>query len=321
MRLGAKIGIGVLGVVVVGTVGLVTTAQLRWNRTFDAPKTGIVASNDPEVVERGRYLVHGPAHCAGCHGDIAQLEHYEKTGEEIPLSGGFEMRFPPGVLRPPNITPCEKTGIGGLSDEQLARSLRYGIHHEGRMLFPIMPFANLSDEDLTAVVSYLRSLEPVTVEREPTEFSLLGKAVLTFVLAPLGPRETPHKSIEPAPTAEYGEYLVKNVSNCDGCHTNRDLVTGEPFGEELGGGLSFEHRGTAYVVPNITLGGEGSRARGWDEAGFIARMRTGQPSAEGSPMPWVAYAKMTDEDLQAIYAYMQTVDPVDFDAGPAVFED
>ena len=44
---------------------------------------------------------------------------------------------------------------------QIARSLRFGVGRDGRALAPFMPFANLSDEDLTAIISYLRTQAPV----------------------------------------------------------------------------------------------------------------------------------------------------------------
>lgn len=318
MGLFAKVAMGLGGVFGLAVVGLVGTVQMRWNRTLETPTTNITASTDPEVVERGRYLVQGPAHCAGCHGDVDQIEHYEATGEMIPLTGGFEIPIPPGKMRPPNITPCETTGIGKMSDEDLARALRYGVGHEGRILFPIMPFANLADDDLTAIISYLRTVEPHTVEREPTEFTFLGKALLTFAIPPAGPTGTPPASVTPGPTVEYGEYLANDVANCNGCHTNRDLMTGEYIGEPFGGGLELDHRGKTFVIPNITLGGDGSKTKGWNEAAFIARIRTGQPSTEGSPMPWAPFSKMSDDDLRAIYAYLETIESVDRDTGPAI---
>ena len=126
-----------------------------------------------------------------------RLEEYELTGAEIPLSGGFEIPIPPGKLRPSNLTPCAETGIGAMSDEQLARALRYGLAHDGRVLFPIMPFANIADDDLVAIMSYLRSVEPVSIERAPSEPSLLGKVLLAYVIAPAQPEGTPPRSVTP----------------------------------------------------------------------------------------------------------------------------
>jgi mono/diheme cytochrome c family protein len=311
-----KIAGGFFGVGVVGIVGIVATANMRWDREREAPLPDIHASDDPEVIARGEHLVWGPAHCAGCHGEVDKLEDYEANSQRIPLTGGFVMPIPPGTIRVPNITQDEETGIGKMTDQEIARSLRHGVKRDGRMLFPIMPFANLSDDDLTAIISYLRTIEPVSHEVEPTELTLLGKILFSFVLDPAGPTEDVPKSVEAAPTAEYGRYLAHNVANCNGCHTNRDLATGEFIGEPFGGGLQLEHRGKTYTIPNITPGGEGSKTKGWDEAGFIARIRTGEPSAPGSPMPWAPFSQLDDVELKAIWAYLQTVTPVNADHGP-----
>ena len=318
MKLVTKVIIGVAATLGVGVIGIVAGANARWDREREAPLPDIKASDDPTVIARGEYLVWGPAHCGGCHGAIDRIDEYEKEGKRIPLSGGFELPIPPATLRMPNITSHETAGIGAMSDGQIARSLRHGVARDGRMLFPIMPFQNLSDDDLTAIISYLRTLEPDATVREPTEFSMLGKVLLGFVMDPAGPTQEVPKSITPAPTAEYGSYLANSVANCNGCHTNRDLATGDPIGPPFAGGLALEHRGTVYNIPNITPKGAGSKLAAYDEAGFIERIRSRKPSADGSPMPWAPFADMSDDDLKAIYAYLQTVESVDNDVGPVV---
>lgn len=297
---------------------LASTVAMRWDRPREAPLPALQASTDPEVIERGRHLVWGPAHCAGCHGQRERLHEYEQDGTQIPLAGGWELDIPPATLRAPNITPDEHTGIGSMSDAELARALRHGIGRDGNLLFPIMPFSNLSDEDLVAVISYLRAQDPVAHEVPRTEVKPLGKILYAFVLEPT-PSEAP-ASMQPAATAEYGEYLAKSVANCYGCHTNRDLATGEFTGEPMAGGLRLEHGGKVFVPPNITPEGEGSKLAVMDEAAFVARMRMKASTAEGSPMPWISYATMTDVELAALWAYLQSVPSVDADTGPVVLE-
>ena len=80
---------------------------------------------------------------------------------------------PDGVpfLTAPNLTPDPETGIGTWTDDMLARAIREGISHDGRTLFPIMPyqkFRHLSDEDLASIVVYLRSLPPIRNPLPPT---------------------------------------------------------------------------------------------------------------------------------------------------------
>ena len=96
------------------------------------------------------------------------------------------------------------------------------------------------------------------------------------------------------------------------------MATGEFIGEPFAGGLELEHRGKVFKIPNITPGGEGSRIKTWTKEGFIERMRTGKPSAEGSPMPWVPYSKLSDDDLTALWLYLQSVPSVDNDTGASL---
>jgi hypothetical protein len=90
---------------------LVALVFLRADRTFDAPEPALRASKDPAIIERGRYLVFGPAHCAACHGPPDKVTAGTVEGTP-PLAGGFSYPSPIGVLHFPNITPDPETGIG-----------------------------------------------------------------------------------------------------------------------------------------------------------------------------------------------------------------
>src|SRR5262249_3512570 len=140
---------------------------------------------------RGHYVVRQLASCGQCHGDPKQIERTLEGGE-VPLSGGFAFKIPPGEFYVRNITPDPETGIGRFTDGEVARALRTGAGHHARALLPFMEMQGLSDEALTAVVSYLRSQPPVLNRVPSHKPNLLGKIVLATVLAnPVGPRETP----------------------------------------------------------------------------------------------------------------------------------
>ena len=151
-----KIILRILAIIGLLIAGLVIYVQLTWNKKHDAPYPDITASKDSSVIARGKYLAFGPAHCGTCHVPMNKLVDVE-NGEIIPLSGGWELNVPPGTMRAPNITPDMETGIGKLSDGEIARTLRYAVGSNGRCIFPFMPFADMSDGDLTALVSFLRS--------------------------------------------------------------------------------------------------------------------------------------------------------------------
>ena len=270
----------------------------------------IRASGDPGVIERGRYLVRGPAHCAACHGDPS----FDAAGRdlEMPLSGGRQFDLGPlGTVVAPNITSDPEAGIGRRSDATIVRSLRHGVAHEGRPLVPIMPFAGLADEDLRAVISYLRSLPPVAEPTPPNDLSWLGSVALRLAPDPVA-KAAPPVAVEPAPTAEYGRYLATTVANCRGCHTRRSRLTGSYVGPEFAGGMKIEEAGRRFTTPNLTPA-EGTVLHGMSEGEFIARFRLRgmRPGAPPSPMPWRAYAQMTDSDLAAIYRYLKTLPAVE----------
>jgi mono/diheme cytochrome c family protein len=129
------------------------------------------ASNTPaepamSPVERGRYLTT-IAGCNDCHTpgflygspDTARA----LSGSEIPWGG------PWGVVYSGNLTPDPETGLGNWTDDQVKTAIRTGARPDGRQLAPIMPWMNLAhltNEDLDAIVAYLRSLPPI-VHAEP----------------------------------------------------------------------------------------------------------------------------------------------------------
>jgi hypothetical protein len=181
-----------------------------------------------------------------------------ENGLEIPLSGGWELEIPGfGSFRAPNLTPDQETGIGKLTDADLARTIRHGVGSDGRVIFPFMTFQEMSDEDLTAVISFLRSQDAVSHIVPRSECGLLAKALIAFGLfKPEGPKTTPEKIVKKDSTAEYGKYLTHHVANCRGCHTEMDVNTGEYIGADFAGGALFEpdifSNGYSHMSPNLT---------------------------------------------------------------------
>lgn len=86
----------------------------------------------------------------------------------MPLEGGFV--FPLGIftIHTPHLTSDKETGIGNRTDGEIARALRYGVGADGHALLDLMPFHNLSDDDMVAVLSYLRTMPAVKREIPPS---------------------------------------------------------------------------------------------------------------------------------------------------------
>ncbi len=276
---------------------------LRQNLKYDAPYPDVHASTDSVIIARGRHLVISSAHCIDCHGKGNQ-DSLMAFGKDVTLSGGVVFELPVGKIYSRNITPDPETGIGNRTDPEIARVLRYGVHADGRAVFDFMPFHNTSDEDLTAIISYLRSTAPVKNRVPENDLNAMGKAVNAFMIKPVGPDEPIMKSVKPDSTAAYGRYLTLNVANCKGCHTQRDL-SGKYTGPLLAGGTPLGDPGLELVPPNLTTDSS-SRIFTWTKDQFIERFRGGK-RIPYSHMPWESFKRMTDQELTAIYNYLKTV--------------
>src|SRR6185503_2093580 len=309
---------------VIGCVLLVVIAGgavfvgARQHLTFDAPYPDVVASTDSAIVERGHYIVRNLAPCASCHGDPNQRAA-NLQGDEVALVGGYEFAIPPGKFYTRNLTPDSATGLGGVSDKAIARALRYGVGHDGRALLPFMEMQGLADDDLQAVVSYLRTQTAVNHPVPDHQYTVLGKVIKATVLAnPVGPSATPLAHSPRGASLETGHYLVESVALCWACHTERNQMTGALTGPRFGGTKGFtetDDPAHSWSPPNITSDPETGRLGKWTEDQFVARFRQGR-ILPGSPMPWQAFSKMNEEDLRAIYQYLKSIPAVKRDNGP-----
>jgi mono/diheme cytochrome c family protein len=309
---------GVVSVLIVcGAVFVLVRQNLRFD---DTPYPDVAASNDSAVVERGRYIVRVVAPCAGCHGDPSQRAAYA-SGADVPLVGGVVFDIPPGKFYTRNLTSDAETGLGNVPDKAIARALRYGVGHDGRALLPFMEMQGLADDDLRAVVSYLRTQPAVRNPVPPHHYNLLGKIVrATVVSKPVGPSSTPLAQSPRGPSIENGRYLVESVALCWSCHTERSQMTGALTGPRFGGTTGFKESDDltrTWSPPNITSDPETGRLGKLNEDQFVARFRQGR-LIPGSPMPWQAFSRMSEEDLRAIYRYLESVPAVKRDNGPVV---
>jgi mono/diheme cytochrome c family protein len=303
-----RILIGLAAALGLAALALTIVVLVRQNRRFAAPYPAITASSDPALLARGRYLVYGPSHCAYCHGAVERQAELT-SGGEIPLTGGMTFDLPIGKTRVPNLTPDPETGIGRLRDGELARVLRHGVTPDGRALLPFMPFNDLSDEDLTAIISFLRAQPAIRNPVPPSERNLLGRVVSALMLKPTGPSGPVVARVPAGPTVEYGRYLTHSVGSCVLCHTQRDERTAAPVGPLFAGGLVLDSHptpGREFITPNLTPDPRWGWIASWPEEVFVARIHQGAVH-ENSPMPWSAFKRMSDDDLRAIFRYLRTL--------------
>jgi mono/diheme cytochrome c family protein len=271
----------------------------------------------PERVERGRYLAENVSQCMDCHStrDWAKFSAPTvpgtdgKGGEAFDRSMGF-----PGNYYAPNITPFH---LKDWTDGELFRAITAGVSRDGHALFPVMPYTyygKMDREDIYSIIAYIRTLSPI----EHTAPASNSNFPMNIIINTIPAAGTFSEKPAATDTVNYGKYLV-NAAGCAECHTPAKM--GQIIEEKMfSGGRYFEMPNGAIISKNITPDkqtGIGS----WTEEEFVNRFKAFENSdhysAEGlkpgdfnTIMPWANYAKMTNEDLAAIYAYLQTVQPI-----------
>lgn len=307
-------------VLLVLIAGVFVAGFVLYNKKYDAPYPDLHASTDSAIIAHGKHLVFATAHCVECHfkpGDSLAV----MNGEEVMLAGGgFPFEFPGGRFYSKNISSDKETGIGNYTDQEIARALRYGVKRDGTTLIPAMEFQNLTDDDLIAILSYLRTTTPVNYKVPENDFNLFGKAIMAFFLRPEGPKSAPLKSIVPDTTVAYGTYVAQSVSNCKGCHTYRNPNTGAYEGEPLAGGPIEPLRSDPtkmLVAPNLTPHPETGHIFYWSYDLFRTRFSQGYIVKE-SIMPWGQFKNLDETELKAIWKYLHTVQPVQKVSSPAI---
>jgi len=301
-------GLLVLAVVLVVAISL----TIGW-RPFLGPRARALTDRKfeatPERLARGRYLANAVSGCIFCHSEHdwkapgdPEVESKLAAGDVFPLVGL------PGTVVASNLTPDPTTGAGSWSDDQLARAIREGIGHDGRALFPLMPyehFRGMSDEDMASVVVYLRSLRPAQNLLPQTQIVFPVKFLIRSVPQPITEPVAGGNSTDPV---KRGEYLVQ-MAGCSDCHTPQDRGQPKP-GLDFAGG--FELQGPFGTVTSSNITSDPSGISYYDENLFVQAMRTGRVGARSlNPiMPWSALRNMTDEDLKAVFAYLRTLKPV-----------
>ena len=188
-----------------------------------------------------------------------------------------------------------------MPDSAIARALRYGVGYDGRALLPFMEMQGLSDDDLQAVVSYLRTQAPVRNPVPPHHFNTARQGRESDRAGEARrPVSAAASAISARPSVETGRYLVESVALCWSCHTQRSQMTGAMTGPRFGGTTGFtesDDPSHTWSPPNITSDPETGRLGKMTEDQFVARFRQGRV-IPGSPMPWQAFSRIAEDDLR-----------------------
>lgn len=276
-----------VAVIAVGAVYFLVEARL--NKAYSIQVESVAIPTDPASIAYGKHVATIRA-CLDCHG--------ENLGGKIFIEDPMV-----GRLVTANLT-SGANGIGGsYSDEDFVRAIRHGVGSDGKPLLfmPSQEFYALSDADLGALIAYVKSVPPVDSDLPESVVALPLRALflLNEDVALLPAELIDHQAPRPAApeagvTVEYGQYLAVTCTGCHGAGLSGGLIPGAP----------------PSIPPalNITPGGE---LIGWSESDFIAALRTGvTPSGRqlrNEFMPWQVLGQMTDDELKAVWLYLQSV--------------
>lgn len=245
-----------------------------------APDPDLKVASTPEQIQRGQAISDG--FCSACHSKTGTLTGGLDIGEHFPI--------PIGTFVSSNLTPAGR--LSRWSDGDIFRAVRNSIDGDGRWLV-IMSYTNsgkLSDDDIQAVIAYIRSLPAAGKQtpNPPDHLNLLGVMMLGAGMLPQGkPVSTGIVTAPPkSPTLQYGEYIL-SYQDCRSCH-----------GDKLTGGVPGQ---LGPLGPDLNL------VKRWKLEEFITTMRTGvDPNGHelSKQMPWQPIGRMGDEELRAVYEYL-----------------
>lgn len=294
----ALVGLGaVIGLAALGGGGYVLAQTRAFDasmaKVYEVPLPAVARSTDPAVLARGKHLVESMGGCAmrDCHGPN--------------LSGGAQVDIGPvGATGGPNITPGGMLAV--YSDGEIARLIRTGIKKDGRSIrmMPVQDFYWFPDSDVSAVVSYLRSLPPVDKPNGTTRVGVLGKLLDRQGLFPWDiarfvstlPRETPPPT---GPTREYGRFVAKLCSGCHGSGLSGGKLPGAP---------------PDFAVP-LNLTPDESGLKNWSYEDFTTMLDTGIRKNGKKLDPFMqveGIRNLNEDERQALWAYLRSLPPKPF---------
>ena len=239
------------------------------------------------AIWRGQHIVESRTLCGGCHG--ADLGGHSIV--DIAFVGHWVA---------PNLTLGEGSVTRGFTANDWDRAVRHGVRHNGQSSsMPAQDFANLSDHELSDIVAYIRSVPPVNrdmgaVKLGPVFVFLIATDPKAFVASTID-HDKPHVVEPPVeePSVELGQHIVQVCRGCHGPQLSGGKMGGDP---------------DMPIVANLTPHESGLKS--WTESDFIRALRDGKRkngTAISPMMPWQAFGKMSDTELKAAWAYLQTV--------------
>lgn len=268
--------------VVLGLLVLAAFGYRRVHRTVNRRVPLVEVSTDSAHIARGRHLAS--IGCVGCHSAL-HPDSLVLTGSTFNFaheSGSPDM----GELWAPNLTPGGR--LKEYSDGELARGIREGLDRNGRplLLMPSVDFRGMSDEDLGALIAYLRSQPAVTRNVPARRLNIIPYILIgAHVFNPSDQPAIQGAVIAPPAdsTADYGEYLVA-LGGCRGCHGPTLQGQGD-----IPNAWAVAHDQSLETFTRAVRGGISPRGNALDP----------------TKMPWPNYARYSDVEIHAIYVFVR----------------
>jgi mono/diheme cytochrome c family protein len=280
----AGVAVVALGAAVLGH----QMAERKMSRKLDVPVKPVAYTDDPQALQRGKYLFESRG-CADCHAANGGGREFVNDGKGLRLAG-------------PNITPGG--AAASYRPEDWVRIIRHGVKPNGEpaMIMPSEDYNRLTDQDLAALVAYVRSLPPLqggagVLELPMPVRVLYGFGAIKDSADKIDHSLPPAQPVPEAVNAQHGAYVA---NMCIGCH-----------GEHLSGGKIPGGPPDWPAAANITPGEGTAMGRYPSAETFVAMLRTGN-RPDGTPikvMPFESLAKLSDVDALALYEYLKTVPP------------
>jgi len=298
----------IIGFVILAIVGFVSFIAIRGIPKYEAnvpniPKVEIT----PERIARGEKIAS--MLCRNCH---FNNETGKLTGRHLGEAPDF------GNINSKNITQDAEAGVGKWTDAQLIYFIRTGINpFTGQYVPPYMvKLKHISDEDMRSIIAYLHSDKP-EVQPDKTRLPACEPSFLTKFLCTVAfkPFPYPEKEIPNPDTTnklEYGKYLALYQIECFSCHS-ADFKTNDFNDPEksigfFGGGNEMRDlHGMKIKSLNLTMDEETGIGK-WTQEDFANALKNGiVPNGPALRNPMLPFTQLTDNELKAIYAYLQAV--------------
>jgi mono/diheme cytochrome c family protein len=282
------VALAILGVVTV--VGGKALGERKLVRRITVPVTPIAVTADPARIEQGRYLFNTRG-CADCHG--------ANGGGKTVIQDG------PMLIVSPNITTGANSVTTAYKIEDWVRTVRHGVKPNGTaiMIMPFEDYNRLTDDDMAAVIAYVKQLPPAAGVEPVIQLPTAVKVLYAFGLIKDGYEKIDHALPPPLPVApavsvEHGAYVANTCMGCHGQHLSGGKIPGAPP--------------TWPATANLTPGKGSAMPRYPTPEVFMATLRSGRRpdgSAISQVMPFNSLKQMNDTDVRALYAYLKTLPP------------